>query len=143
MRTTRICLLAFFWGTVTVALVIVALFELGILDVGAGHDHPGGEYVASVVAELLALCLIPLALWLFKSKKVDRDLKENKAVALRKWGLLRMCMLCVPLIADVVLYYLFVSPTFAYLAIIHAICLLFVYPSAGRCAAETEPLNQQ
>ena len=143
MKTTRTVLLAFLWGTLTVAVIIVALFELGILEVGAGHDNPGGEYAASVVAELLALCLIPLALWLFKAKKVNSDLKNNKAKALKKWGLLRMGMLCVPLIADIVLYYLFVSPTFAYLAIIHAICLLFIYPTAQRCAAETEPSNQQ
>ena len=47
-------------------------------------------------------------------------------------------VLCIPMVASILAYYLFVNPTFYYLALILAICLFFVYPSADRCAREME-----
>ena len=67
--------------------------------------------------ELATLGCAFLALRLFKFDRVHRALNEQKAVALKKWGLLRLLLLFLPLLAD---------------------CLPFVYPSEGRCIAETE-----
>ena len=64
---------------------------------------------------------------------------NRKEHALLVWGMLRMLMLCVPVISNLTLYYLFLNPTFAYLALIHVISLMFVYPTMDRCVAETTP----
>ena len=52
--------------------------------------------------------------------------------------LLRLLLLFLPLLADTLLYYIYMNPTFGYLGIILALCLPFVYPSEGRCISETE-----
>ena len=70
--------------------------------------------------------------------RVHRALNDQKAVALKKWGLLRLLLLFLPLLADTLLYYIYMNPTFGYLGIILALCLPFVYPSESRCIAETE-----
>jgi hypothetical protein len=63
---------------------------------------------------------------------------EGKAIALRKWGVLRLSMLEVPLLANTLFYYIYMNTTFGYMAIILLICLAFVYPSMNRCLADVE-----
>ena len=96
------------------------------------------EFLWTTLMELATLGCAFLALRLFKFDRVHRALNEQKAVALKKWGLLRLLLLFLPLLADTLLYYIYMNPTFGYLGIILALCLPFVYPSEGRCIAETE-----
>ena len=96
------------------------------------------EFLWTTLMELATLGCAFLALRLFKFDRVHRALNEQKAVALKKWGLLRLLLLFLPLLADTLLYYIYMNPTFGYLGIILALCLPFVYPSEGRCISETE-----
>ena len=138
MLKTKAILKAILWGALSFSFLLILAYELGWLEEGAFAGKARSEYVCSVVMELEALIGIPLALRLFKWKRIERDLQQGKEKALLKWGMLRMLMLCLPMVADTALYYFFMSPAFGYLAIIHAICLMFVYPSTDRCFAETE-----
>jgi len=87
--------------------------------------------------ELLTVILIPLALRLFKFKKIATDLSERKQAALVWWGTIRIEMLALPLLANTLLYYLYMSTTFGYMAIILLICMVFIYPSKDKCYFET------
>ena len=138
MLKTKAILKAILWGALSFSFLLILVYELGWLEEGALVGKARSEYVCSVVMELEALIGIPLALRLFKWKRIERDLQQGKEKALLKWGMLRMLMLCLPMVVDTALYYFFMSPAFGYLAIIHAICLMFVYPSTDRCFAETE-----
>lgn len=115
------------------------IYETSFSQSGTLADKKQIEFISAVGMELVALGGIPLALRLFKFKKIAEDLVNRKEHALLVWGMLRMLMLCVPVISNLTLYYLFLNPTFAYLALIHVISLMFVYPTMDRCVAETTP----
>ena len=75
---------------------------------------------------------------MFKKKRIHDDLTTRKAPALRFWGLVRLCIIGLPLSLNVLFYYLFMNTTFGYMAIIMALCLPFAYPTLNRCLTETE-----
>ena len=58
------------------------------------------------------------------------------------WGFVRLAMLAFLVIVNVACYYLYMNASFGYMAIIAAICMLFVYPSLGRCKEETTPEDE-
>lgn len=132
-----------FWSELLPVVIIIILFECGILDAGVLKGGSTGEFVLLTIMELLTLGVIPLALYLFKIKRVKNDLYDRKEKALRQWGLVRMDLLSVPMIINTLLYYLFMNVSFGFLAIILFICLFFIYPSEGRCIDEVTPEEEQ
>ena len=60
-----------------------------------------------------------------------------------KWGLIRLLILEVPMVADTLLYYIYMYTTFGYLAIILLLCLPFVFPTLSRCLDETEVKSEK
>ena len=97
-----------------------------------------GEFIVTTLMELLTLASVPLALKLFRFKKTHNDLTARKAEALRTWGLLRLGLLALLLIANTLLYYIYMNTAFGYMALIIVVCLPFIYPSMDRCLTETE-----
>lgn len=138
MKQVKNILTAFLWTVVALVLVVVVLFETNVLEFGyyAGTGEQA-EFLLTTMLELATLATIPLALKMFKFKRVHDDLVSRKEVALKKWGLLRLVLLTLPLVANTLLYYMYANVAFGYMAIILAIVLPFVYPSMGRCIAET------
>ena len=123
---------------VIVALAIVLLYENEILLPGSFSDCVNGEFITVSAMEVLTICMLPLALRLFKFKKVSAALASGRERALLRWGGLRMAMLCVPMTANTLLYYLFgLNVAFGYMGMICLLCLVFIYPSTARCTAET------
>lgn len=119
-------------------LLTVAGYETDILP---QMDVEGMEteiFVWQVGMELLSIIAIPLALKLFKLTFVRRQLARSKGRALVKWGIIRIELLCIPMLVNTFMYYQTMSPAFGYLAIIIFLCLFFVYPSIDRCVVETE-----
>lgn len=138
LRYTQRLLMANFLFMVLLALLLVVLYETGIvapLDV-----EPGAQlvFMLQVTMELLSIVVIPVALKLFSLKAVRRRLVEGKGAALLPWGVARINMLCLPMVVNIFLYYQTMSPAFGYMGIILFLCLFFIYPSIGRCAEETE-----
>lgn len=135
MKETQKLLMRTFSAFVAVSLVMAALFETDLLPCGIlkGSDA-SGEFVAATFMELLTLCAIPVALRLFRFRRVADSLTAHGA--LRRWGMLRMLMLCVPMVANTLLYYLYMNVAFGYMGIILLLCLAFVMPTKVRCESE-------
>lgn len=139
MKRTQSILTIEIAAFVVAALVVVGLFESNTLLEGSLADSKTNEFLVVTAMELLTLCTVPLALRLFKFKSVERSLKENGQQALLKWGTIRIMLIVVPMLLNVILFYLFGNVAFGYMAIILFLCLFFIYPTKSRCEAETEP----
>lgn len=138
MQQTQRTLTIIFLSIVALAALMVLLFETNVLEPGSLAGRDMLEFNVLSVVELFTVCAIPLALRLFKFKKVHRQLVARPASKLKSWGTLRLLMLGLPLLASVLFYYLFfMKAAFGYLAIILLLSMLFVWPSKGKCEAET------
>lgn len=126
------------FSMIGITVVLVVLFETDVLPSGLMATEKQTEFLLTTLMELLTLASVYMALRLFKFEKVHQELVTRKADGLRRWGLIRLAILLLPMPLNTVLYYLFMNTTFGYMAIILAICLPFVYPSEARCEAETE-----
>ena len=138
MKETKNLLMTIFLAGCVLVLMIVCLYETEVVVPGMLATDKQSEFLLTFLMELMTLGCAFLGLRLFKYEKIHQELTTGKAVALRKWGVVRLLILLVPLWADTLLYYLYVNTTFGYLGIILALCLPFVYPSMNRCEAETE-----
>ena len=119
-------------ANVGVAVVIAALYELDILPSGMIAGRPQDEFLSTISMELITIVFIPVALRLFKTKDVEKRLEEGDIKAFRKWGLVRILMITVPLVLNTLLYYSFMNTTFGYMALILLICLPFIYPAVRK-----------
>ena len=126
------------FSMIGITVVLVVLFETDVLPSGLMATEKQTEFLLTTLMELLTLASVYMALRLFKFDKVHQELVTRKADGLRRWGLIRLAILLLPMPLNTVLYYLFMNTTFGYMAIILVICLPFVYPSEARCEAETE-----
>ena len=119
-------------ANVGVAVVFAALYELDILPSGILAGRPQDEFLSTISMELITIVFIPVALRLFKTKDVEKRLEEGDIKAFRKWGLVRILMITVPLVLNTLLYYSFMNTTFGYMALILLICLPFIYPAVRK-----------
>lgn len=133
MKEVRKALLIALLAPVIGVSVLAAFFETGILEAGVFTSRHTAEFGILSVMELLTLGGLFLALRLFKFGKVRRALREHKAAALLKWGLVRIALLDLLLVGNTLFYYLFMATPFGYMAIITLICTAFVYPTPDRC----------
>ena len=138
MKETKKLLMTIYVAGIVLALAIVCLYETNVLEAGLLATDKQSEFLLTFLMELMTLGCAFLALRLFKFEKIHQELISDKAVALRKWGAIRLVLLLFPLWADTLLYYLYMNTTFGYLGIILVLCLPFVYPSESRCEAEPE-----
>lgn len=136
MKKTRGKLLAAFWAIAICVAVVCVLFETDIIQAGHMADDKKAEFLVTTLMEIITIASIPVALRLFKARKISAILTRHKEKALLKWGAIRMSMLGIPMIANLLLYYLFMQPTFAYLAIIGGISMVFIYPTISKCQYE-------
>ena len=138
MKETKNLLMGVFVAGIVWPLMIVCIYETEVVVPGLLATDKQSEFLLTFLMELMTLGCAFLALRLFKFEKIHQELISGKAVALRKWGVIRLVMLLFPLWADTLLYYIYMNTTFGYLGIILVLCLPFVYPSLSRCEAETE-----
>lgn len=138
MKKTRNILMTLFWSGIVVAVLLAVLFETGLLPKAEWQTFASQEVMTRMTMELVALAMIPLSLYMFKFGHIHNDLLKRKEKALLCWGVLRLLMLLLPMVVNTLLYYMFMQTTYGYMAIILLICLPFVYPSLGRCKADTE-----
>ena len=117
---------------VGLAVVLAAFYELDMLPSGMLAGRAQDEFLCTISMELLTIVPIPVGLRLFKTKDVERRLDEGEIKAFRKWGLVRILMITVPLVLNTLLYYNFMNTTFGYMALILLICLPFIYPATRK-----------
>jgi len=137
MKKTQALLMSLFVIGLALCLLMVILFESNLLVAGGLTTYSQTEFLLTTLMELTTLGSVFLALRLFKFEKIHHDLCTRKESALQKWGVLRLLLLIGPMMINTLLYYLFMNPTFGYMAIIELLCLPFVFPSMNRCITET------
>ena len=140
-RVQKILMIDFVIG-IALSLLVVVLGETHLVPFEEANWGEMTEFYLLYTMELATICLIPLALRLFRFKRVKRQLREQKELALAKWGLYRMDMLVIPMFICTVLYYAYMNATFGYLAIILCLSLVFVVPTKARCRAELDVDDQ-
>lgn len=113
-------------------VLFAVLFELDILPSGTLTGMPETEFLVTIVMELLTIVTVPTALRLFKAKNVEQRLEEGDEEQFKKWSLVRIFMITETLLANTLLYYLFMNTTFGYMALILLICIPFIYPVAQK-----------
>ena len=137
MRHVQKILMIQFYTIIAMVVLTVLFFESEVIVSGGLAGDTQSEFLFTAVMELVTLCFAFLSLRLFKFEKIRADLISRKEVALQKWGVTRLLLIEAPLVFNTLLYYLYMKPTFGYLAIILVLCLPFVYPTLNRCVAET------
>lgn len=142
MKQIRNILASIFWGLLGLSVLVAVLFECEVLPMATWSEHLSAEFLCRCVMEVVALGGIYLSLRLFKFQRVHHDLVTRKEPALKKWGMLRLLLLEVPMLLNTLLYYMYMQTTYGYLAIIAALSLPFVYPTLGRCMDEVEETGQ-
>lgn len=115
----------------------VLLYETDTLESGLLAEDKQSEFFLTFMMELLSLGASFLGLRLFKFAFVHAELVTHPEPAMLKWGIIRLLILEVPMLIDTLLYYIYMNTTFGYLGIMLLLCLPFVFPSVGRCLAET------
>lgn len=138
MKETRNQLMAVFVFAILFAFGAVVLYETNMMESGLFAEHKNSEFLLTALMELLTLGGVFLALRLFMFQKVHDELISKKEHALFKWGILRLGLLLIPMVANTYLYYMFMNTTFGYMAIIQLLCLPFVFPTMSRCQSEVE-----
>ena len=123
-----------FVGTIYVACEFFEMDLAWLFDTSATRN-----YVIQMVLILITLCQIPLALRLFRFARIHRELICWPEEALLKWGLIRILLLGVPLVANTLFYYFYAfEPAYGYLAVILLLSMPFILPTMNRCKAETQ-----
>lgn len=138
MKAVSKKLMILYLSFLVIALIFIILYESEVLESGIWAEHKQSEFVMMTLMELISLGAAFLGLRLFKFKNVQKELVDREEAAMMKWGSIRLLILEIPLLADTLLYYLYMNTTFGYLAIILLLCLPFVFPTIERCLSETE-----
>lgn len=127
----------FFWAPIAISVMFVVLYECNMLLPGGLEMDDQGHYIMLAIVELITLAVIPLCLYLFRTKGIRRQLSQQPTQSLMRFGILRLIILGAGLVTNTLLYYMSMTPSYGYLAIILAIAMTFIYPSKNRCEKET------
>lgn len=142
MRRVQRQLMTSFLGLMALSVLLVVVGEWGLLPLSFqvfGPESAGEiQFLCQTLLEIATIGVIPLALRLFKFKKVHQELVTDKEKALSKWGLLRILILFVPLLLNVLFYYASMTPGFGYMGIILFLCSFFITPTKSRCMDDVE-----
>lgn len=141
METIQKKLQLIFWIPIVLSAIIIVSGELDIIPNGILANDKQVEFVIMSMMEILTIIAIPVALKLFKFKAFANKLASDTLLHFERWGIVRLCLLNVPMVINLVCYYLFVGAGFGYLSIILFLSLFFVYPSLSRCYNETDGHN--
>lgn len=136
MKETSRKLMIPYIGSIILAAGMVVLYETQITLEGGLAGDVQGEFLTATVMELLTICSIPLALRLFKFRKVRSIIEKEKEDGLFRMALIRMALICLPMLVNTLLYYLYMAPAFGYMAMVGFISMAFITPTVKRCDSE-------
>ena len=143
MKKKNLYLNILFYSNILIALVLFILFESNIIE-GGWTEQPLKEFVVTYTMELLAIVFVWLSLRLLKFNQIQNWLFSDSEKIESKYFLLastRILAIGLPLILNVLFYYLFINTTFAGLSAIHLLALMFVFPSKDRFKNDTALSN--
>ena len=135
MKKKNFYLTILFYSNILIALVLFILFESNVLLEGDWTEQPMTEFVVTYTMELLSIVFVWLSLRLLKFNQIQKWLFYFLL------ALSRILAIGLPLILNVLFYYLFINTTFAGLSAIHLLVLMFVFPSKDRFQNDTTLSN--
>lgn len=125
-----------------IAVCIAVIFETGLFPEGSVATNEVLHYWLSLVGVGMTIILLPLALRLMKFGFVKKSVVASETNYMR-WSIIRIAMLCVPLLYNLICYYATgCEPTFIYMALMAAVCFLFIWPSNDKMMYEREQVQQ-
>ncbi|MGL4519699.1 MAG: hypothetical protein ACRCUJ_08500 [Phocaeicola sp.] len=128
------------------ALLLVALYEGGILIAGGYIGDAQSTYLIQSAGILLAVGLIPIALRMFSFSLVKRikylDL-TGALVSYRRWSEIRVGLLLAPLLVNISSYYLTLDNMGLLCASMTLIASLFCLPSRKRLENELDLIKEE
>lgn len=127
-------------------LVLVALYETGVMTEGAYAGDVRMDYILQTVGILLAVGLIPLSLRLFSLSLVKHVKQLTLPEALksyRRWSEVRIGMLLVPVLVNLSFYYLTLNNTGILCAMMALIASLFCIPTRKRMLDELDLVKSE
>lgn len=140
LKQTQRALMAVYIGMMSFAIIWVGLCELTTPNfIGLLQKETEILFICQIVFQIGTLALVPLALRLFKFRKIHDEIINDETpnhAKLLVYGMLRMDMLHLPMIINLMLYYFFMVPGFGYMAIVLFLSSLFIVPTLKRCEAE-------
>lgn len=114
----------------------VLCYETGIILEGGFSGMMTAEFLTATVMELLTIIVIPVALKMIKYGAVRNVINREGEAGYYRMARCRMFLLLIPMLANTLCYYLFMNVAFAYMAIVLAISLVFIYPTENRSITE-------
>ncbi len=127
--------------SVIFSIIFVILGENDLMANGIMHDNSVTEFTVTMLMEIVTIGAIPLALRLFKFRKIHNNLTSDQTEnhqQLLLYGVLRIDMLHIPMIFNTVFYYLYMNVAFGYMAIILFLAGMFIFPTMKRCLLDVE-----
>lgn len=137
-KTLAVLIKAFaaFWG---LAIVIVVVHEINDGETGLVADNVKIVYWMETVCILLTVINVPLALKLFAlvlRKKIDQVPLVAALRLYKRWSLIRLLLLFIPVLAGLTTYYMCMSTTGLLCAAIGLTASLFCVPTEQRLKAD-------
>lgn len=126
------------WG---LPLLLVTLYETGIMAEGVYAGDARMDYILQSVGILLTVGLIPLSLRLFSlslAKHVKQLSLPEALKSYRRWSEVRIGMLLVPVLVNLSFYYLTLNNTGILCAMMALIASLFCVPTRRRMLDELD-----
>jgi hypothetical protein len=127
-------------------LVLVALYETGVMTEGVYAGDVRMDYILQTVGILLVVGLIPLSLRLFSLSLVKHVKQLTLPEALksyRRWSEVRIGMLLVPVLVNLSFYYLTMNTTGVMCAMMALIASLFCIPTRKRMLDELDLVKDE
>lgn len=127
-------------------LLLVLLYETGVMTEGAYAGDARMDYVLQTVGILLAVGLIPLSLRLFSLSLVKHVKQLSLPDALksyRRWSEVRTGMLLIPVLVNLSFYYLTLNNTGVLCAMMALIASLFCIPTRKRMLDELDLVKEE
>ncbi|MCD7926496.1 MAG: hypothetical protein LUI85_18195 [Bacteroides sp.] len=127
-------------------LVLVALYETGVMTEGVYAGDVRMDYILQTVGILLVVGLIPLSLRLFSLSLVKHVKQLTLPEALksyRRWSEVRIGMLLVPVLVNLSFYYLTMNTTGIMCAMMALIASLFCIPTRKRMLDELDLVKDE
>jgi len=115
-------------------------YVLLVLSAAAGfvlalHLHPGqqGEQTLSTIGIMLLLASAPYAFHYYKKQveKLKRESAENQMRKIVNVVNVRLAIVCVPLMYNIIVYYLTASVSMLFAAAMSVLILIYIKPSAN------------
>ena len=115
-----------------------------LINVGIMHSNKNSDFMMTSLMEIITICLIPVSLRLFKFKNIRNAIQSDNTEfhsSFIAWALIRFDMLQIPMIVNVILYYMYMNVAFGYMGIILFLASFFIFPTEERCKFEYERMK--